>query len=97
MRHHQPLTTYTTMQVFVSHSVLGRSFRSCSKVLQCVEHIPFGYNNYALLDAGAFLESKAQEGRSQGFDVFVRPLTVAWIDGTRVAQCWDIELMEARA
>lgn len=84
------------MHVIVSRFVLGSSLRSRTRVLQCVEHMPFGDNNNALLDAGAYLDGRALEGRSLGLDVLVRPLEVAWIEGTRVAQSWSIELQETR-
>lgn len=80
------------MQVSVAHSVLQFSFRSRTMVLQCIERFPFGDTNNGLLDAGAFLESRAMKGRQMGLDVLVRPLEVAWIDGTRVSQAWTIEL-----
>lgn len=80
------------MQVSVAHCLLGFSYKSHTNVLRCYGHTHYGSGNYALLDAGAYLDSKAAHGRFLGYDVVVRPLEVAWVDGTRVVQSWNIEI-----
>lgn len=84
------------MQVCVSHHALGVSKHSRTLVLQCDSRVFFGVDNNALLDAGAFLDSCAREGRGLGYDVLVSPLEVAWIDGLRVSQSWTINLLPSR-
>lgn len=80
------------MQVSVAHFVLGFSYRSRTATLQCSDHTYIGEDKIGLLDAGAYLQSREQEGRRMGLDVLVRPLEVAWIDGLRVVQSWNIEI-----